>query len=87
MFKILGSDLLGSYPKIEEHAVIHKGNQPIEIQINKNLNLKQIVISCFHNKKLGLINKYILEHLFINNFTKVLIVFLWKIEKKKLSKN
>ena len=83
MFKILGSDLLGSYSKIEEHAVIHKANQPIEIQINKNLNLKQIVISCFHNKKLGLLNKYILEHLFIKNFTKVLIVFLWKIGKKK----
>ena len=86
MFKILGSDLIGSYPKIEEHAVIHKANQPIEIQINKNLNLKQIVISCFHNKKLGLINKYILEHLFIKNFTKVLIVFLWKIEKKNCQK-
>ena len=50
MFKISGSDLLGSYPKMEQHAVIHKANQLIEILINKNLNLKQIVISCFHNK-------------------------------------
>ena len=87
MFKISGSDLLGSYPKMEQHAVIHKANQLIEILINKNLNLKQIVISCFHNKKLGLINGYILEHLFMNNFMKILIVFYEKKKEKKLSKN
>ena len=51
MFKILGSDLLGSYPKIEEHAAIHKANQLIEILINKNLDFKQIVNSCFRNEK------------------------------------
>ena len=90
MFKILGSvcsDLLGSYPRMEEHAVIHKAKQLIEILINNNLNLKKIVISCFQNEKLGLINRYILEHLFMNNFMKVLIVFLWEKEKKNCQKN
>ena len=74
-------------PKMEEHAVIHKANQLIEILINNNLNLKKIVISCFQNEKLGLINGYILEHLFMNNFMKVLIVFLWEKEKKNCQKN
>ena len=71
---------------MEQHAVIHKANQLIEILINKNLNLKQIVISCFQNNKLGSINGYILEHLFMNNFMKVLIVFLCEIEKKIVKK-
>ena len=73
-------------PKMEEHGVIHKANQLIEILINNNLNLKKIVISCFQNEKLGLINGYILEHLFMNNFMKVLIVFLWEKEKKIVKK-
>ena len=39
------------HTKMEEHAAIHKANQLIEILINKNLDFKQIVNSCFRNEK------------------------------------